>query len=131
METGMDAADILVLVVGVLLAAGIALGVRYFLHGKRFVLHESGTRFIIKPDRDPPGDADLEASFSSEQIEEMVKSKLAEHADLLDTHFDFRTSPDGMLEIVFGERTYHDVSQIPDERVRRAIAEAVAEFNRE
>jgi len=127
----MNAADIVVLVVGVLLAAGIAFGVRYFLHGRRFVLHESGTRFVVKPNRDPQGEADRQASFSSEQIEEMVKSKLAEHADLFDTHFDFRTSPDGMLEIVFGERTYHDVNQIPDERVRRAIAEAVTEFNRE
>jgi hypothetical protein len=60
----------------------------------------------------------------------MVKAKLAEFPDLIETNFDFRTSADGMLEIVFGERTYQDVDQIPDERVRTAIAEAVAEFNR-
>ncbi len=127
----MNAADIFVLIIGILLAVGITLAVRYFLHGRRFVLNESGRRHVMKPNRDPEGEADQEASFSSEQIEELVKSKLAEHADILETHFDFRTSASGLLEIVFGERTYHDVEQIPDERVRQAITEAVAEFNRE
>ncbi len=127
----MNPSDLLVLVVGLLLAIGISLALRYFLHRRRFVLDKSGTRHVLTPKRDTEDEVDQQASFSSEQIEEMVKSKLTEHVDLLDTHFDFRSSPDGMLEIVFGERTYQDVDQIPDERVRQAIAEAVAEFNRE
>jgi hypothetical protein len=127
----MNALDVFLLIFGVLLAIGISVGMRYFMHGRRFVLDESGTRHVLKSRRDPEEEFDQQASFSSEQIEEMVKSKLAEHADLLDTHFDFRSSPDGLLEIVFGERTYHDVDQIPDERVRKAITEAVMEFNRE
>ncbi len=127
----MDALGIVYLVVGVLLAIGFSLAVRYFLHGRRLKLHESGTRYVLKRTNDEEGELDRDASFSSEQIEEMIKAKMAEHADLLETHFDFRTTAGGMLEIVFGERTYQDVDQIPDERVRRAIAEAVAEFNQE
>ena len=119
-----------VLVIGLLLAIGLSLAIRYFLHGRRFQLHESGKYYVYKPDRQN-NEGDVSASASSEQIEEMVKAKLATFPDLQETHFDFRTSDDGMLEIVFGERTYQDVNQIPDERVRDAITEAVAEFNRE
>jgi hypothetical protein len=125
----MDLSGIVTLIIGVSLTVGFSLAVRYFLHGRRFELHESGRRFVLKPNRDKEGEIDQEASFSSEQIEELVKSRLAEYPDLLDAHFDFRTSAGGMLEIVFGECTYHNVDQIPDKRVRQAIAEAVAEFN--
>jgi len=127
----MDASGILYLVVGLLLAIGLSLAVRYFLHGRRLKLHESGTRYVLKRNSDGEGEPDQDSSFTSEQIEEIVKSKLNQYPDLLGTHFDFRTSPGGMLEIVFGERTFQDVNQIPDERVRDAITEAVAEFNRE
>lgn len=121
---------VLALIIGLLLAIGLSLAIRFFLHGRRFELHEGGKHYIYKPNR-KDNENDVSASFSSEQIEELVKSRLAEYPDLLDTHFDFRTSAGGMLEIVIGERTYQDVDQIPDERVRQAIAEAVAEFNRE
>ncbi len=127
----MDTWGIIFLVVGLLLAIGLSLAVRYLLSGRRLKLHESGTRYVIKRNTDEAGELDQNASFSSEQIEEIVKAKLAQHPDLHDMHFDFRTSAGGMLEIVFGERTYQDVDQIKDERVRQAIAEAVAEFNRE
>jgi hypothetical protein len=120
---------VLTLVMGILLAVGLSLAIRYFLHDRRFELHESGKHYVYKPDRKERHE-DVSASFSSEKIEEMVKARLAEYPDLLQTHFDFRTSSDGMLEIVFGERTYQDVDQIPDDRVRQAIAEAVEEFNR-
>jgi hypothetical protein len=43
---------------------------------------------------------------------------------------DFGTAIDGSLEIwVDGER-YNSVEEIPDERIRRAIAEAVEKYNR-
>jgi hypothetical protein len=127
----MDSADLIVFIVAFAVACGIAFGLRYFLHGRRFKLHESGTYYVLKRNNVEEGAFDQDASFSSEQIEEIVKSKLVECADLLETHFDFRTSAGGMLEIVFGERMYQDVDQIPDERLRKAIAEAVSEFNRE
>ena len=127
----MKTSVLLVLIIGLLLAIGISIAIRTLLHGRRFVLHESGTRHVLKVNPQKEGQSDEIASVASEQIEEMVKSKLAEYADLIDMHFDFRTSADGMLEIVFGERTYQNVGQIPDERVRQAITEAVAEFNRE
>jgi hypothetical protein len=127
----MDTLGIIVLVVGLLLAIGLSLAVRYLLHGRRLKLHESGTRYVLKRNLGEDGELDQVSSFTSEQIEEIVKSKLAQYPDLLEMHFDFRTTAGGMLEIIFGERTYQDVDQIPDERVRQAIAEAVAEFNRE
>ena len=43
---------------------------------------------------------------------------------------DFGTAHDGSLEIWVGEDRYTSVDSIPDERVRRAVAEAVASFNR-
>ena len=127
----MDLTGIIYLVVGVLMAIGLSLAVRYFLHERRLKLHESGTRFVLNRDPVEAGENDQDASFSSEQIEEMVKAKLAAYPDLLGTQFDFRTTAGGMLEIIFGERSYQDVEQIPDERVRKAITEAVTEFNRE
>ena len=130
MASEITTSSVLVLLVGLLLAIGLSLAIRYFLHGRRFKLHKSGKHYVYKPDR-KDDEGDVSASLSSEQIEEMVKAKLAAFPDLQETQFDFRTSADGMLEIVFGERTYQDVDQIPDERVRTAIAEAVAEFNRE
>lgn len=131
MEFDINTSGVLVLVVGFLISVGLSITIRYLLHGRRFELHESGKRHVFKPSREFAGERDQDASFSSELIEEMVKKKLAAYPDLRGTSFDFCTAPGGMLEIVFDERTYQDVDQIPDARVREAIAEAVAEFNRE
>ena len=74
--------------------------------------------------------SEQEASLVSEQIEEMVKSRLAAYPDLADVKLDFATAPDESLQIWVNDQSYSDVNQIPDERIRSAIAEAVEAFNR-
>lgn len=70
------------------------------------------------------------AALVSEQIEEMVRQKLAGYGDLAQVKLDFATAADGSLEIwVDGER-FADASHIPDQRIRDAITESVATFNR-
>ncbi len=69
------------------------------------------------------------SSVVSEQIEEMVKRKLADFPDLVDTVLDFGSMPDGTIDIWVNKRQYDDVKDIPDERIRKAIQEAVEKFN--
>jgi hypothetical protein len=70
------------------------------------------------------------ASLVSEQIEEMVKQRLAEHTDLTDVEMDFGTMPDGTIDIWVNGEQFDDVEDIPDDRIREAIKAAVEEFNR-
>lgn len=70
-----------------------------------------------------------QASPSSEQIEGMVRKRLAEYPDLAKQVVDFGTAEDGSLEIWIADKRYTSVDDIPDERVRDAISEAVKEFN--
>ncbi len=70
------------------------------------------------------------ASLAAEQIEEMVRQRLGQYRDLAGTPVDFGTGPGGELEIWVGESRYHSVEEIPDARIRQAVAEAVEAFNR-
>ncbi|MFQ5922381.1 MAG: hypothetical protein ACE5M4_06015 [Anaerolineales bacterium] len=70
------------------------------------------------------------ASLVSEQIEEMVKQRLASYPDLADVKLDFATGPDESLVIWVDDQSYTDIDQIPDDRMRSAISEAVESFNR-
>lgn len=70
------------------------------------------------------------SSIVSEQIEEMVKRKLAHYPDLADIVLDFGTVPDGTIDIWVNKKQYDNVDDIPDERIRTAIKEAVEEFNK-
>lgn len=84
----------------------------------------------MEPDANPDSEPDeLQASPVSEKIEDMVKNKLREHSDLREVMIDFGTSLDGSLEIWIDGERYLDVEDIPDERIRKAIAEAVEDFN--
>ena len=69
------------------------------------------------------------ASPVSEQIEEAAQRKLAGYPDLAGKRLDFGTAGDGSLEIWFDDVRYGSVDQIPDARVREAVAEAVASYN--
>jgi hypothetical protein len=69
------------------------------------------------------------ASPVSEQIEEAAQRKLAGYPDLAGKRLDFGTAGDGGLEIWFDDVRYESVDQIPDVRVRAAVAEAVAAYN--
>jgi hypothetical protein len=70
-----------------------------------------------------------QASPISEQIEEMVRIRLAEYPDLTEQVVDFGTAADGSLEIWIADKRYTSVDDIPDSRVRDAISEAVEAFN--
>jgi hypothetical protein len=69
------------------------------------------------------------SSVVAEQIEEMVKRKLADFPDLANTELDFGTMPDGTIDIWVNKQQYDDVKDIPDKRIRKAIQEAVKKFN--
>jgi len=70
------------------------------------------------------------ATLVAEQIEELVRRRLAQDASMANLALDFATAADGSLEIWVGGVLYRSSEEIPDERVRKAIAEAVEEFNR-
>ena len=70
-----------------------------------------------------------QASPISEQIEEMVRKRLAEYPDLAEQVVDFGTAEDGSLEIWIADKRYASADDVPDVRVRDAISEAVKEFN--
>jgi HAMP domain-containing protein len=74
-------------------------------------------------------DYERPSTIVAEQIEEMVKRKLAQYPDLSDAVLDFGTMPDGTIDIWVNRKQYDDVEDIPDERIRQAIKEAVEEFN--
>ncbi len=73
---------------------------------------------------------ELPASLVGEQIEEMVKQRLASYPDLADVKLDFATGSDESLVIWVNDQSYTDMDQIPDDRIRAAISEAVETFNR-
>ena len=69
------------------------------------------------------------ASPASERIEFMVRQRLAGHPDLAEKTIDFGTQQDGTLGIWIEGEKYEDPEAIPDERIRAAVRDAVAEFN--
>jgi hypothetical protein len=70
------------------------------------------------------------ASLIGEQIEEMVRERLAKDPATEKVAFDFGTAEDGSLEIWIAGKRYVSVAEIPDERIRAAVEQAVEEFNR-
>lgn len=76
-----------------------------------------------------PGE-ERQAAAASEAIEDLVNQRLAAIPGLATTRVDFGTLPDGSLEIWVGDERYTSVEDIRDQRIRQAVAEAVASFNR-
>ena len=73
-------------------------------------------------DQDP---GEVMASAFVEQIEDIVISRLAGDPAWAGTRVDFGTAPDGGLQIVVDGKSYLDVKDIPDGRLREIIQEAV------
>ena len=73
---------------------------------------------------------ELPAALVSEQIEEVVKQRLASYSDLTDVKLDFVTGPDESVVIWVNDQGYTEIDRIPDDRIRTAISEAVETFNR-
>jgi hypothetical protein len=60
-----------------------------------------------------------------EQIEDIVHARLSEDLALSGVKVDFGTAPTGELEIWVDGESYADVGNIPNERVREIIRQAV------
>lgn len=60
-----------------------------------------------------------------EQIEDIVHARLSEDVTLSGVKVDFGTAPAGELEIRVDGETYSDVGDIPNERLREIIRQAV------
>ena len=73
-----------------------------------------------------PGEG-LAAAFV-EQIEDIVHARLREDLPLSGVEVDFGTTPTGELEIWVDGESYTDVGDIPDERVREIIRQAVGSW---
>jgi len=69
------------------------------------------------------------ASPFAEQVEDIVQARLKTIPELASVHIDFGTLPDGGLEISVDGTSYEDIRQIPDERLRRVIREAVESWD--
>lgn len=77
-----------------------------------------------------PASDDLPSAPASEAIEDLVKQRLKKIPGLANTPVDFATAPDGSLSIWIGSDRYASVEEIRDPRIREAVREAVAGFNR-
>ncbi len=120
---------------GVGLAIGIGLAIVIALIVWRVLARRSSGSEAMPESLQQVSDARYEAdekpaSLISEQIEEMLRTELAQHPDLASTELDFGTAANGSLEIWFGGQKYSSAELIPDERVRSAITRAVETFNR-
>lgn len=128
----MDLSNVVGLIVGLLIGIILLLVIWAIVVRKRTKEIEEGEL--------PPGslnavsEAKIEpneqaASLVSEQIEEMVKQRLASYPDLADVKLDFATGTDESLVVWVDDQSYSDIDQIPDERIRSAISDSVETFN--
>jgi hypothetical protein len=128
----MDLSNILGLIVGLLIGIVLLLVIWAIVVRRRTKEIEAGE---LPPESlEAVSEAKIEpdeqvASLVSEQIEEMVKQRLASYPDLVDVKLDFATGSDESLVVWVNDQSYSDIDQIPDERIRSAISEAVETFN--
>jgi hypothetical protein len=65
----------------------------------------------------------------AEQIEDILRHQLGTDPKLSSYDVDLGTGTDGGLVISVGDKSYTSIEQIPDERLRAAIQQAVATYN--
>lgn len=63
-----------------------------------------------------------------EQIEDIVHARLSEDPALAGIDVDFKTAPGGELEVWVNDKSYTDVKDIPDERLREVVRQAIASW---
>ena len=113
----------------------VVLGVALIAAGLLLTWRRSSVRPAIgvaAPDRARPisiGD-ELQAAPISEAVEDLVNRRLASLPGLAGTRVDFGTAADGSLEIWVGDQRYTSVEEIGDLRVRQAVQDAVASYNK-
>lgn len=73
-----------------------------------------------------PGER-LAAPFA-EQIEDIVRARLAARADLSHYRVDFGTAPDGSLEIHIDDQRFSDLESIPDESLKTLLRQAIQDW---
>jgi hypothetical protein len=78
-------------------------------------------------DRDP---GEALASAFVEQIEDIVHARLGQDSTLSGVQVDFGTASTGELEIWVDGESYTDVDDIPNERLREVIRQAVESWGR-
>jgi hypothetical protein len=66
----------------------------------------------------------------AEQIEDILRAQLSADPALSSYDVDLGTGADGGLLFVVGDKTYTGIEQIPDERLRAAIKQAVDTYNK-
>ena len=71
----------------------------------------------------------LAAPFA-EQIEDIVRAKMQADPELAEIKIDFGTDKDSTLEIWVNEKKYKSISELPDERLKRIMREAVQRFRK-
>jgi flagellar biosynthesis/type III secretory pathway M-ring protein FliF/YscJ len=82
----------------------------------------------LKDARIDPGEK--VATSISEEIESLVQAELSDLPDLANRKIDFSTAADDSLVIWLDGVAYHNVADIPDDRIRHAIQKAVDSFNK-
>ena len=113
----------------------VVLGVALIAAGLLLTWRRSSVRPAVRvasPDRERPssiGD-ELQAAPISEAVEDLVNQRLASLPGLAGTRVDFGTAADGSLEIWIGDQRYTSVDEIRDRRIRQAVADAVASYNK-
>lgn len=70
----------------------------------------------------------LAAPFA-EQIEDVLRAKIAKDPYLKSFEIDFGTATDGGLEVWVNGTKYDGVANVPDERLKQALLEAVKDWN--
>lgn len=71
----------------------------------------------------------LAAPFA-EQIEDIVRAKMQADPELAEIKIDFGTDKDSTLEIWVNEKKYKSISDLPDERLKRTMRDAVKRFRK-
>ena len=74
-------------------------------------------------DHDP---GEMVAAPFSEQIEDIVRSRIAADPDVFGTGFDLGTAEDGSIEFWVDGQKYSSIAELPSERLRQIVKDAVA-----
>ena len=71
----------------------------------------------------------LAAPFA-EQIEDIVRASMQKDPELAECKIDFGTDTDQTLAIWVNDKKYKSISELPDERLKRIMREAVKRFKK-
>ena len=123
----MDNSLLIMILLGVVVIVLLAL---WFIRARRVSLPEHTPESLQQVADARIEEGERAAAIISEQIEQMVRLKLASDPDLAKVSIDFATSQDGSLEVWVNGIRYTEIEQIPDARIRQSVQEAVETFNK-